>query len=132
LSKSVGYHAVFDEAILEKTTLTKSEFLRASFRNAKISDTDWSKSELGRVNFSEASLDDVSFQFSNLSRVIFNGAKLKNVDFRGAYTYLTHFENVDLRKVINLSQLQLVLSCGDSNTRLPEGRWMPDTWPCED
>ena len=62
---------------------------------------------------------------------MFSGAKLENVEFRGAYTYLTHFENVDLRNV-NLSQLQIDLSCGNLETRLPEGRWMPDTWPCTD
>jgi uncharacterized protein YjbI with pentapeptide repeats len=132
LSKSVGYRAIFDGATLERTNLTKSEYFRASFRDSKISDTDWSKSELGRMNFSSARLDGVSFQFTNLSRVIFSGAILKDVDFRRAYTYLTHFENVDLRKVINLSQLQLDLSCGDQTTQLPEGRSMPDTWPCEE
>ena len=84
------------------------------------------------MNFSSARLNGVSFQFTDLSRVIFNAAKLTDVDFRGAYTYLTHFENVDLRKVSNLSQLQLDLSCGDRTTQLPEGRRMPDTWPCEE
>jgi uncharacterized protein YjbI with pentapeptide repeats len=132
LTKSVGYRAVFDGATLKESNLTKSEYFRASFRDAKITKIDWSKSELGRVDFSAAQLDEVSFHFSNVSRVIFNKAKLKNVDFWGAYTYLTHFENVDLRKVKNLSQLQLDLSCGDQDTRLPEGRWMPDTWPCEE
>ncbi len=63
---------------------------------------------------------------------MFAGAKLDGVDFKGAYTYLTHFENVDLRGVKNLSQLQIDLSCGDMQTKLPQGRWIPDTWPCEE
>ncbi|MCG6890109.1 MAG: pentapeptide repeat-containing protein [Gammaproteobacteria bacterium] len=132
LTKSVGYRAVFDEAILEKTNLAKSEYFRASFRDARITDTDWSRSELGRVDFSAAQLNGVSFQYSNLSRVIFSETKLENVDFEGAYTYLTHVEKVDLRAVKNLSQLQLNLSCGDLQTRLPKGLWIPDTWPCEE
>ena len=132
LTKSVGYRAVFDEALLQNSNLTKSEFFRASFRNAKIVDSDWSKSELGRVDFSAARLENVNFGFSNISRVLFNGTILKNVDFKGAYTYLTHFENVDLREVKNLSQAQLELSCGDASTKLPEGLTVPDTWPCEE
>ncbi len=132
LTKSAGYRAEFDEAVFENAILTKSEYFRASFRKAEVYDSDWSKSELGRANFHAAQLHNVSFQFTNLSRVIFNEANLKDVDFRGAYTYLTHFENVDLHNVKNLSQLQLDLACGDSDTRLPEGRWMPDTWPCEE
>jgi len=64
--------------------------------------------------------------------VVFSDAELKNIDFRGAYTYLTHFENVDLRATKNLSQIQVDLSCGNLETRLPQGRWIPDTWPCEE
>jgi len=91
---------------------------------------DWSKSELGRVDFSDARLKDVNFQFSNISRAIFSGASLSDVDFKGAYTYLTHFEGLDLRQVRNLTQIQIDMSCGNLETRLPEGRWIPDTWPC--
>ena len=130
LSKSVGYRADFDRATLKNSIMTKSEFFRASFREANISGVDWSKSELGRVDFSAARLDKVNFRFSNLSRVVFTDARLVEVNFYGAYTYLTHFEGVDLSRVENLSQLQIDLSCGDLKTRLPEGRWVPDTWPC--
>jgi uncharacterized protein YjbI with pentapeptide repeats len=132
MNKSVGYRAVFDNAILKKVNLSKSEYFRASFRNAEIEDSDWSKSELGRVDFTAARLRNVEFRFTNLSRVVFNETILKNVNFEGAYTYLTHFENVDLRDVRNLSQLQLDLSCGSPDTILPDGLRMPDTWPCEE
>jgi uncharacterized protein YjbI with pentapeptide repeats len=132
LTKSVGYRATFDRATLKDSTLTKSEYFRASFREADISDVDWSKSELGRVDFTAARLDNVSFRFSNLSRVVFADAQLEDVNFYGAYTYLTHFEGVDLSRVKNLGQLQIDLSCGNLETKLPEGRWVPDTWPCVD
>ena len=39
---------------------------------------------------------------------------------------------LSLKRASDLSQLQLDLSCGDRNTGLPEGRWIPDTWPCEE
>ena len=130
MTKSVGYRATFDRATLKNSILTKSEYFRASFRAASISKVDWSKSELGRVDFSEARLDNVSFSFSNLSRVVFADAQLETIDFYGAYTYLTHFEGVDLRRVTTLSQLQLNLSCGNLETQLPVDRRIPDTWPC--
>ena len=132
LTKSVGYRATFDRATFKKSILTKSEYFRATFLEADISDVDWSKSELGRADFTAARLDNVSFRFTNLSRVVFADAQLDAVDFYGAYTYLTHFEGVDLSRVKNLGQIQIELSCGNQETRLPEGRWVPDTWPCID
>ncbi|MCP4390087.1 MAG: pentapeptide repeat-containing protein [Gammaproteobacteria bacterium] len=130
LTKAVGYRAKFDRVKLLQSTLTKSEFSRASFKNAQIENVDWSKSELGRADFSGAQLKNVSFIFTNLSRVNFSNAELSEVDIKGAYTYLARFQGVDLRGVKNLSQIQLDLACGDADTRLPEGSWMPDTWPC--
>ena len=75
-------------------------------------------------------LKNVSFEFSNVSRVQFAGARLDNVDFKGAYTYRTHFEGVDLSRVVNLGPIQLQLGCGDEKTRLPEGLSAPQEWPC--
>ena len=77
-------------------------------------------------------LKNVSFEYSNISRARFGDAILNGVDFWRAYTYRTHFEDVDLRLVQRLSQLQLEIACGNANTRLPEDRLMPDSWPCEE
>ena len=107
-----------------------SEFSRASFEGAEFSNIDWSRAELGRVNFLNARLTDVNFKYSNLSRAIFNGAKLAGVNFSVAYTYRTHFENVDLSMTSQLSQAQLEISCGDEKTKLPQGLKKPASWPC--
>ncbi len=130
LTKAVGYRTSFNGAIFSETRMTKSEFSRASFEGAEISNIDWSRSELGRVNFLNAQLIDVSFEYSNISRAIFNGARLTRVNFSGTYTYLTHFENVDLRMTSELSQAQLEIACGDEKTRLPQGLKRPASWPC--
>ena len=130
LTKAVGYRTSFNGAIFSKTRMTKSEFSRASFEGAEISIIDWSRSELGRANFRNARLTEVSFEFSNISRAIFNGARLTGVNFSSAYTYLTHFENVDLRMTSELSQAQLEISCGDVKTQLPQGLERPANWPC--
>jgi uncharacterized protein YjbI with pentapeptide repeats len=132
LSKAVGYRAVFDRAKFKDTDVTKSEFSRASFRGAELSGVDFSKSELGRVDFTSARLQGVNFEYSNISRVQFAGAKLDSVNFKGAYTFLTRFEDVDLLGTLNLDQLHLELACGNAATRLPEGLTMPETWPCSE
>ena len=87
---------------------------------------------MGRADFTDAELSNVSFEFTNLARAVFKGSKLVNVNFRGAYTFLTRFEDVDLREVARISQLQLELACGNEGTQLPEGLEKPDRWPCED
>jgi len=117
MTKSSGYRASFDNGIFSKTIMTKSEFFRASFQGAK---------------FSYTELSNVNFEFTNLARAIFKGSKLVNVNFRGAYTFLTRFEDVDLREVARISQLQLELACGNDGTQLPEGLEKPDRWPCID
>jgi uncharacterized protein YjbI with pentapeptide repeats len=61
---------------------------------------------------------------------MFNGAKLTNVNFSGAYTYLTHFENVDLSMASNLSRAQLEKACGNDKTILPQGLKRPISWHC--
>ena len=132
MNKAVGYRARFHSATVAKTNLSKSEFSRAEFNDAEISDTDWSKSELGRADFTGASLRNVEFDFTNLARALFADARLDNVNFDGAYTYLTRFEGVDLTRTQNLSQVQIDLSCGDQETRLPEGLTVPEHWPCEE
>ncbi len=70
--------------------------------------------------------------YSNLSRARFAGARLDNLVLFGAYTYLTHFEDVDLGAVRELSQAQLDIACGNDATRLPAGLTRPDSWPCEE
>jgi uncharacterized protein YjbI with pentapeptide repeats len=130
LTKSVGYRASFNGAVFLKTSMTKSEFSRASFQGAKFTEVDWSRAELGRANFSNARLKDVNFEYSNLSRARFNEAILTNVNFSGAYTYLTHFENVDLSMTSKLSQAQLEKACGNDKTQLPQGLERPASWHC--
>ena len=80
--------------------------------------------------FTGARLERVNFEFSNLSRVKFGDARISDVNFKGAYTFRTRFEDVDLRGALNLHQLHLKLACGNENTKLPEGLSMPENWPC--
>jgi len=132
LTKAVGYRANFTGAVVKQSNMTKTEFSRANFTDAEIADVDWSKSELGRAIFSGARLERVNFAFTNLSRVDFGAAQISDVNFKGAYTYLTRFEDVDLRGALNLHEIHLKLACGNENTQLPEGLSMPENWPCKE
>jgi uncharacterized protein YjbI with pentapeptide repeats len=91
-----------------------------------------SRAEMGRADFTLAELHGVDFEFTNLARAIFKNSKLVRIDFRGAYTFLTHFEDADLRFVTQLSQAQLEIACGNEVTQLPEGLTRPASWPCEE
>ena len=128
----MGYRARFDEAEFRGTYLAKSELARATFVAALIDRVDWSRAELGRADFSRARLSDVNFEFSNLARAHFSEAKLSAVDFKGAWTFLTRFEDVDLGRVVNLTQDQLDIACGNDKTRLPAGLARPESWPCKE
>ena len=59
-------------------------------------------------------------------------SKLVKIDFSGTHTYLTRFEDANLKYVTQISQLQLEIACGNEATQLPEGLARPASWPCEE
>jgi uncharacterized protein YjbI with pentapeptide repeats len=95
-----------------------------------LENADLSKAELGRALFVEANLNGADFSYSNIARAKFSEAQIENVNLTRAYTYLTRIEGVDLSKTIGLTQTQLELACGDSETQLPNELDQPTSWPC--
>jgi uncharacterized protein YjbI with pentapeptide repeats len=95
-----------------------------------LENADLSKAELGRAVFAEAAMNGADLSYSNVARANFSGAHLENVDFTRAYTFLTRVEGVDLSKTVGLTQTQLELACGDSETQLPNKLERPTSWPC--
>jgi uncharacterized protein YjbI with pentapeptide repeats len=67
---------------------------------------------------------------STLPRSIFHGAKLQGVSMQRAYLYWARFEGTDLSQVKDLTQEQINVTCGDQNTKLPQGLVAPKHWPC--
>ena len=132
LTKSEGYRASFVGAKFLDTRMTKTEFSRADFSRASFENIDWAKAELGRANFERVRMKEVNFEFANLARARFTDASLSGVYFTKAYTFLTRLEGVDLRRVINLTQSQLDIACGDDKTKLPDGLTRSVNWPCEE
>ena len=110
--------------------MEKAELFRADFAESNLTNTNLNKTELGRANFSEANLTGAQITFTNLARANFAGANMTNTDLNKSWTYLSRFEGVDLSGVKNLTQEQLELACGDSDTKLPAGLVAPSKWPC--
>ena len=130
MTKVQGSRANFQKANLAGVTLTKSELLRANFSEANLENADLSKAELGRAVFAEAAMNGADLSYSNVARANFSGAHLENVNLTRAYTFLTRVEGVDLSRTIGLTQTQLELACGDSETQLPNELERPTSWPC--
>ena len=108
----------------------KSELSRADFSGADLTGADFSKAEVARAVFTNASLFGVRFSYSVLVRANLNGAAPAGADFTGAYLFLTQLKGADLSHASGLTQEQLSLACGSSDTKLPAAILPPDTWPC--
>ncbi|BDA87008.1 hypothetical protein Sa4125_45500 [Aureimonas sp. SA4125] len=126
-----GYRTDFTGASAKGASFQAAELQRADFTDAALSGASFEKAELGRARFKGADLSDNRFAFANLARAEFSGADIAgSLDFTGAYMFLTRIEGVDLSAAKGLVQPQVDLSCGDAQTRLPEGLTPPKTWPC--
>ena len=65
-----------------------------------------------------------------LQRATFGEANLAGASFKRAYIYWARVEGVDLSQVVDLTQEQVDMACGDAKTKLPAGLTMPANWPC--
>lgn len=130
---ALGFRTNFAGASLQGAIFLKSELHRSDFTDADLTNADLSKAELGRVSFAGATLTGANLEHSNLARadfrsVVFEGA----LPLSNAFLFQTHIEGLDLSGATGLSQWQIDMSCGDADTKIPEGLTRPDTWPCAD
>ncbi len=121
----------------EHANLHRADMRSASFTNAKFSNAD-----LSGVYASESIFDGADFTEANLSGGVFSGASfrgsdLTNVNLEGAVfsatlyydstgqklvgKSVTDFSGANLSFARNLTMAQVRETCGDSQTRLPEG-----------
>lgn len=133
LERAVGFRTRFHNTDLTDVNFEKSELQRADFSGSTVHNVNFDKAELGRATFSGANLSDVNFNFAILARTDFRGAVLSGpINFTSAYMYLTRIEGQDLSGTSGLIQSQIDLTCGNSQTVLPEGLTHPGHWPCSD
>ena len=88
------------------------------------------KAELVRAVFQNTGLTGVDFSYANLSRANLNGAQLKGVNLTQSYLYLTQLSGADLSGALGLTQAQIDIACGTTETKLPTGLVQPSSWPC--
>jgi len=123
----------FSESDLSNSNFEKSEIIRSDFSGSNLSNSNMTKSDLLRAEFTGANLSGVDFSYSSLARADFRGAKLdENILLRDTYLYRTRLEGVDVSNLSGIEQWQINMSCGDSDTKLPDGISIPAAWPCDE
>jgi uncharacterized protein YjbI with pentapeptide repeats len=131
LSGTLGMRVYMDRARLIKANLNKAEFYRADLTAADLSNSELSGAQLGRSVLVGANLDGATATYVNLARADLREASLAGTMLRHAYLFRTRLEGVDLSTVKGLTQEQILISCGDDKTKLPQGLTRPDNWPCD-
>jgi uncharacterized protein YjbI with pentapeptide repeats len=101
--------------ILAGAKMSGSNFSGSDFSNAVLAGADATDSRFEDANFTDADLEGARFVRASLVRARFRGARLSGADFSGA----------DLRRSDGLDQEQLSEACGDSQTRLSRGLYVP-------
>jgi uncharacterized protein YjbI with pentapeptide repeats len=130
-SRIEGYRTSFSGVSAQQANFASAELQRADFSNANLTGADFRKAELGRANFQGAVITGAAFGMANLSRAKLAAAKYKGpLDFTGAFLFLTRIEGMDLSASTGLVQWQVDETCGDANTKLPEGLEPAADWPC--
>ena len=130
-SRIEGYRTVFSGVSAREASFASAELERADFTNADLTGADFSKAELGRAIFKGAVITGAKFAMANLSRTDLNAAKFEGpLDFSGAFLFRTRLEGMDLGQATGLQQWQVDQTCGDGNTKLPQGLTVPAKWTC--
>ncbi len=127
-----AYRTNFSGINAKGATFASAEMQRSNFTNAVLVDADFTKADLARADFTGADITGARFAFANLARADLSKAKFSgSLDFANAFLFLTRLEGVDLSAATSLEQWQVDMSCGDGDTRLPEGLKPSSNWPCQ-
>ena len=143
LSFSILTHAMlngseFSGARCINTFFGSAYLQNASFRGACLMEARLSHAFLENADFSDADLNGAKFEDAHMMGAILNGASLQSADFSradltgvsfiSADTRRTDFRTADLSGVIGLTQGQLDVARGSTNTPLPDGLTTPSSW----
>jgi uncharacterized protein YjbI with pentapeptide repeats len=123
LYSAVLIHAHLDDsdltgAILSSAKLNGAELGDARLRGADLMSADLTEAICVRTDFTKAVLVGATMKSAILSEANLSGAVLVNTELQG----------VDLTTAKNLTQEQVDSAKGDSNTKLPAGLHIPESW----
>ena len=108
--------ARLEGANLSDADLRGAHMAGAILMGARLDRADFTGADLTRADFRGARLHHASLKRARLSGASFGGASLLSATLEGA-----RLQGADLSQAQDLSQSQLDGSCGDSQTKLPEG-----------
>ena len=135
--------ADFSGADLSGANLIEANLIRSDLRGADLPGADLNGAQLTGADLSGARLDgaklggayliDARLALVNLTLAKLDVADLRRADLGGADLTKadlseTDLRGADLRNAKNLTQQQIDKAKGDSNTKLPDGRRMPEAW----
>jgi uncharacterized protein YjbI with pentapeptide repeats len=123
LSESDLRAANLKAASLYQALLFKADIRKANLRTALLTQADFRKANLSEADLGEANLSEANLKEANCEGANFRAAHLREAELRGA---LLH--NAVLEGTRSLTQEQIDLARGDSNTRLPQGLTRPQHW----
>ncbi len=127
-----AYRTDFSGMRAQGAVFGSAEMQRSNFTGADLKNVDFTKAELGRAEFLDADITGSKFSLANLARADFSKAKFTGpIDFTDAFFFLTRIGGLDLSASTGLAQWQINMSCGDAETKLPDGLTAPETWPCQ-
>ncbi|WP_041253993.1 pentapeptide repeat-containing protein [Frankia sp. EAN1pec] len=120
--------ARLDEADLADIKMVEVDFtgaqmVGANLAGAQMVEANFAWAELTRADFSGAQLVQADFTEAQMVGVNFTGAQLVQADFTGA-----RLNGANLMNAEGVSQEQVDVAFGDSETRLPPGLTLPASW----
>jgi len=151
LSSLAGMRAAWADPVLVSLRPTAGGVCACDFSNKVIarfkmtpgSDFEGTRAveaRIGKLDAAGVNLEDADFSHAVLPGARFAGAVLRAASFRGAKLHASDFTRAelaeadftdaelvgaDLETALHLTQAQLQGACGDSETKLPEGLWLP-------
>ncbi len=140
-----GDKVMMEQAILEDATLTEANVSNSSFRSVNLRRADLSRGQFQGNDFTDSNLESVkapavdftgsNFKNARLDHVNLTEAKLDNSKLTGTtFGYAVFkdtslvgadFSDAKMTNVQGLQQTQLDVACGNMNTELPEGLFIP-------
>ena len=120
LGNSIFIGSNFRRADLSRGEFEGGDFRKTSFERATATDVNFQNS-----NFAEAKLDHINLHKANLDGGHFNNVTFGNAILLDATMMATDLSDADLSMTQGLKQDQLNAACGNMNTKLPDGLYVP-------
>ena len=108
-------------ADLSGANLFQGDLSDANFRSAILVDTYFVDADLSGADFVDADLSSADLTSADLSDANFYQANLSGADLTAADLSGANLSGTDLSDSTNFHQRQLITTCGDGETKLPEG-----------